>query len=189
MNLLADFAGGSFVCALGIMAALLERGSSGKGQVLALLSVHLLQVIDSNMVEGAAYVGSWLFTKNSPAQWGKPRGENLLDSGVHFYETYRTADDQFMSVGCIEPQFYRTFLDKLGIGEEDLPQYENFDNLKGKVAEIFQKKTRKEWCEVCGCRIIPFGNLSRCLMALMLVSPQFWASRTLQTFPTMQPGG
>ena len=92
VNLLADFAGGSFVCALGIMAALLERGSSGKGQVLSFFLVHLLQVIDSNMVEGAAYVGSWLFTKNSPAQWGKPRGENLLDSGVHFYETYLTSD-------------------------------------------------------------------------------------------------
>ena len=150
MNLLADFAGGSFVCALGIMAALLERGSSGKGQVL--LTLHLgnffLQVIDSNMVEGAAYVGSWLFTKNSPAQWGKPRGENLLDSGVHFYETYRTKDDRFMSVGCIEPQFYKTFLDKLGIEEEDLPQFDNFDKLKEKVAEIFKKKTRQEWCEV-----------------------------------------
>jgi crotonobetainyl-CoA:carnitine CoA-transferase CaiB-like acyl-CoA transferase len=34
INLLADFAGGSFVCALGIMAALLERTSSGKGQVV-----------------------------------------------------------------------------------------------------------------------------------------------------------
>ena len=150
MNLLADFAGGSFVCALGIMAALVERGSSGKGQVL--LTLHLgnffLQVIDSNMVEGAAYVGSWLFTKNSPAQWGKPRGENLLDSGVHFYETYRTKDDRFMSVGCIEPQFYKTFLDKLGIEEEDLPQFDHFDKLKEKVAEIFKKKTRQEWCEV-----------------------------------------
>ena len=148
MNLLADFAGGSFVCALGIMAALLERGSSGKGQVLSFFLVHLLQVIDSNMVEGAAYVGSWLFAKNSPAQWGKPRGENLLDSGVHFYETYRTKDDRFMSVGCIEPQFYKTFLDKLGIEEEDLPQFDNFDKLKEKVAEIFKKKTRQEWCEV-----------------------------------------
>ena len=150
MNLLADFAGGSFVCALGIMAALLERGSSGKGQVLPTLHLgnFFLQVIDSNMVEGAAYVGSWLFAKNSPAQWGKPRGENLLDSGVHFYETYRTKDDRFMSVGCIEPQFYKTFLDKLGIEEEDLPQFDNFDKLKEKVAEIFKKKTRQEWCEV-----------------------------------------
>ena len=111
-------------------------------------SVHFLQVIDSNMVEGAAYVSSWLFTKNSPAQWGKQRGENLLDSGVHFYETYRTLDDNFMSVGCIEPQFYATFLDKLGIKEEDLPQFANFDQLKEKVAEIFKRKTRKEWCAV-----------------------------------------
>merc|ERR1719391_1389033 len=53
-----------------------------------------------------------------------------------------------MSVGCIEPQFYRTFLEKLGIGEDHLPQYEDFDELKVKVAEIFQKKTRNEWCEV-----------------------------------------
>ena len=115
------------------------------------LGNFFLQVIDSNMVEGAAYVGSWLFAKNSPAQWGKPRGENLLDSGVHFYETYRTKDDRFMSVGCIEPQFYKTFLDKLGIEEEDLPQFDNFDKLKEKVAEIFKKKTRQEWCEVLSC--------------------------------------
>ena len=54
VNLLADFAGGSFTCALGILAALLERSQSGRGQV-----------IDSNMVEGAAYIGSWLFA-NSP---------------------------------------------------------------------------------------------------------------------------
>merc|ERR1712212_1254455 len=32
VNLLADFAGGSFVCAMGIMAALLERTKSGSGR-------------------------------------------------------------------------------------------------------------------------------------------------------------
>ena len=48
VNLLADFAGGSFVCAMGIMAALFERSKSGKGQVL-----------DSSMVEGAAYVSRY----------------------------------------------------------------------------------------------------------------------------------
>ena len=42
MNLLGDFAGGSFVCALGIMAALLERTSSGKGQVLVFVVGPLL---------------------------------------------------------------------------------------------------------------------------------------------------
>ena len=50
INLLADFAGGGMTCALGIVAALLERTQSGKGQV-----------IDASMVEGAAYVSSWVF--------------------------------------------------------------------------------------------------------------------------------
>ena len=50
VNLLADFAGGGLTCAMGIMAALFERSKSGKGQV-----------IDSSMVEGAAYVSSWIY--------------------------------------------------------------------------------------------------------------------------------
>jgi len=50
INLLADFAGGGLMCAMGIMAALFERSKSGKGQV-----------IDASMVEGAAYVGAWIY--------------------------------------------------------------------------------------------------------------------------------
>ena len=138
VNLLADFAGGSFICALGIMAALLERAKSGQGQV-----------IDSNMVEGAAYVGSWLFA-NSPIVWGEPRGHNILDSGAHFYETYRTLDGRYMSVGAIEPQFYQLLLDGLGVTEEELPQFDDFDQLKAKLAEIFAQKTRDEWTEIFG---------------------------------------
>ena len=138
VNLLADFAGGSFVCAMGIMAALLERSQSGRGQV-----------IDSNMVEGAAYVGAWLFA-NSPIVWGEPRGHNILDSGAHFYETYRTLDGRYMSVGAIEPQFYQLLLDGLGVTEEELPQFDDFDQLKVKLAEIVSKKTRDEWTEIFG---------------------------------------
>ena len=80
-----------------------------------------------------------------------PRGHNMLDSGVHFYETYRTSDDLYMSVGCIDPQFYETFLEKLGLSDDDLPQFDDFDELKAKVAEIFRKKTREEWCKVHNC--------------------------------------
>ena len=77
----------------------------------------------------------------------------MLDSGVHFYETYQTSDNLYMSVGCIEPQFYETFLEKLGLSDDDLPQFDDFDELKAKVAEIFRGKTREEWCKV-----IPFFN-------------------------------
>ena len=148
------------------MAALLERSQSGQGQV-----------IDSNMVEGAAYVGSWLFA-NSPIGrfsvdslgamspdihwdlreskenldpvWGEPRGHNILDSGSHFYETYRTLDGGYMSVGAIEPQFYQRLLEGLGVTDDELPQFEDFDKLKEKLADIFSKKTRAEWTEIFG---------------------------------------
>ena len=54
--------------------------------------------------------------------WGKPRGENVLDTGAHFYETYETKDGKYMAVGAIEPQFYAEMLSKLGLDYDELPQ-------------------------------------------------------------------
>jgi len=137
-NLLADFAGGSFTCALGILASLLERQVSGKGQI-----------VDSAMVEGAAYVGSWLHaSKAMPGLWDQQRGCNILDSGAHFYETYRTKDDKFLAVGAIEPQFYQTLLDKLNLVQDELPQFGDPDKLKLKLSKIFEQKTQEEWMKV-----------------------------------------
>jgi alpha-methylacyl-CoA racemase len=65
VNVLADFAGGGLMCAFGIVMALLERSKSGTGQV-----------VDASMVEGAAYVSSWLFRSQWLPIWGKARGEN-----------------------------------------------------------------------------------------------------------------
>ncbi|XP_008944114.1 PREDICTED: alpha-methylacyl-CoA racemase-like, partial [Merops nubicus] len=99
LNLLADFAGGGVMCAVGIVIALYERTRSGKGQV-----------IDASMVEGTAYLSSFLWKSENLGLWSRPRGENMLDSGAPFYETYRTSDGKFMAVGAIEPQFYDQFM-------------------------------------------------------------------------------
>ncbi|XP_023214655.1 alpha-methylacyl-CoA racemase-like [Centruroides sculpturatus] len=103
INLLADFAGGGMLCALGICLAIIERNSSGKGQV-----------IDANMVEGSSYLSSWIWKTQDPSSnlpiWGNPPGENLLDGGAPFYQTYRTKDGKFMAVGAVETQFYKEFL-------------------------------------------------------------------------------
>ncbi|GIX94505.1 alpha-methylacyl-CoA racemase [Caerostris extrusa] len=109
INLVGDFAGGGLVCALGICLALLERHHSGMGQV-----------IDANMVEGSAYVSSWLWASrgdNFPLPlWTKPRGENLLDGGAHFYQTYETKDGRYMAVGALESQFYSRFYGRFRAG-------------------------------------------------------------------------
>lgn len=99
VNIVADFGGGGLMCALGIVLALFERNSSGLGQV-----------VDNAMVNGAAYLGSWLYRSQKLPTWGKQRGENLLDTGTHFYEVYKTKDGKYMSVGALEPQFYAELL-------------------------------------------------------------------------------
>lgn len=101
INIIADFGGGGLMCALGIMLALYERTQSGLGQV-----------VDNSMVNGASYLSSWLYrSQRLPLIWGQPRGNNMLDSGAHFYEVYKTKDGKFMTVGAIEPQFYQDLID------------------------------------------------------------------------------
>ena len=87
VNLLGDFAAGGMLCVLGILLALQERLRSGKGQV-----------VDSAMVDGTAYLGSFIFNMMSAGVFDRPRGRNMLDSGAHFYEVYRTKDGRYMTV-------------------------------------------------------------------------------------------
>ncbi len=86
-NLLGDFAGGSLFCVLGILLALLERVRSDKGQI-----------VDASMVDGASYLSSFVFKMRQMGLWNQARGENMLDSGAPFYDTYETKDGKFMAV-------------------------------------------------------------------------------------------
>ena len=61
------------------------------------------KVIDCSMVEGSAYLSSWLWSSRSiPGLWEGPnRGTNLLDGGLPQYDTYETKDNKYMSVGAV----------------------------------------------------------------------------------------
>lgn len=140
INLIADFAGGGLMCAMGIVMALYERARSGQGQV-----------IDTSMVEGAAYVGSFLWTSQNAGYWYASRGGNLLDGGAPFYDTYKTSDGKFMAVGAIEPDFYSMLLKGLGLDADKLPDQMSFpdwNEMKTIFQDTFSKKTQAEWCKV-----------------------------------------
>ncbi|MBN3301097.1 AMACR racemase, partial [Amia calva] len=140
INLVADFAGGGLTCAMGIILALYERTRSGKGQV-----------IDSSMVEGAAYVGSFVWKSQNLGLWNRSRGQNLLDSGAPFYETYKTADGKYMAVGAIEPQFYDELIKGLGLDPSELPlqmSFSDWPELKRIFTKTFATKTRAQWCQI-----------------------------------------
>ena len=140
LNLVGDYGGGAMFLAFGIVCALLEARASGEGQV-----------VDAAMVDGAAVLMAPTWGFRSTGLFTEDRGENLLDSGAHFYDVYETADGEFMSVGAIEPQFYAELLRGIGLDGEDLPRQmdkASWSALKKRFAAILATKTRAEWCAI-----------------------------------------
>jgi alpha-methylacyl-CoA racemase len=140
INLVGDFAGGGMLCALGIALALVERGRSDKGQV-----------VDAAMVDGAAYLSTFVYKFRNAGFWRDERGTNLLDGGAPFYDTYRTRDGQYMSVGAIEPQFYAALLRGLGLDAASMPHQmdqSKWRETAARFTEVFASKTRAEWCAI-----------------------------------------
>jgi alpha-methylacyl-CoA racemase len=152
INLLADFGGGGELVVLGILAALVERGTSGRGQV-----------VDAAMVDGSAQLMSIFFGIDAMDGWGD-RGTNLLDGGAHFYNVYETADGQYVSIASYEPKFYANLLRLLEL--DDLDPAQQMDRaqwpaLKARFATIFRTRTRDQWVEffhgteVCFAPVLP----------------------------------
>jgi alpha-methylacyl-CoA racemase len=83
-----------------------------------------------------------------------PRGTNLLDSGAPFYDVYRCADGEYISLAPIEAKFQQVFRDRLaaaGVDASDLPAFDdraNWPRLRQRLAAIFESRTRAQWCEV-----------------------------------------
>ena len=139
LNLVADFGGGGMVLVAGICAALVERATSGRGQV-----------VDTAMVDGAALLMTPLFGAAATGFWNDERGTNLLDSGAPYYDCYECSDGGFMAVGAIEPQFYAALLDGLGLADAGLPDQndaEGWPRLRREFASVFSERTRDEWSE------------------------------------------
>jgi alpha-methylacyl-CoA racemase len=138
LNLTADFGGGGAYLAMGILAALLEAGRSGKGQV-----------IDAAMVDGAASQMTLIYGLHAGGLWQDRRGSNILDGAAPFYRAYRTSDDRYIIVCAIERRFFKALLELLGI--DDVALAEQYDQSKwakqiARLASVFARRTRDEWC-------------------------------------------
>jgi alpha-methylacyl-CoA racemase len=139
LSLIGDFGGGGLLLALGILAALMERASSGLGQV-----------VDAAMTEGAALLATPFFGYAQTGAWSSERGTNIVDSGAPFYDAYETADGRWLSVAAMEPRFYAALLELLGLTEESLPDQHDRDRwpeMKRRLAEVIRTRTRDEWCK------------------------------------------
>ena len=159
LNLVGDFGGGGMLLAFGIACALFEAQRSGRGQV-----------VDAAMVEGASLLTTMFWGLQAAQQWSDARGENMLDSGAPWYDTYETSDRQHVAIGAIEPKFYAELLDRLGLSHEELPEQRDrarWPALRARFAAAFTTKTRDEWCNVfdgsdaCFAPVLTFTEAAR----------------------------
>ncbi|PCJ24888.1 MAG: carnitine dehydratase [SAR86 cluster bacterium] len=140
LNLVGDFGGGAMYLLAGVLAALLERNSSGKGQV-----------IDAAMTDGTASLLSPFFGLMEMGMWTTDRHSNKLDGGAHFYGSYECSDGKYISIGSIEPKFYALLLSKCEISDEEFLAQQDQDSwpsLREKLIELFKTKTREHWCNL-----------------------------------------
>ncbi len=142
LNMVGDFGGGGMFLAYGVVCALLEAQRSGQGQV-----------VDTAMVDGAAVLMSMFWAFKSAGIFDENRrGTNLLDTGAHFYDVFECADGQYVSLGSIEPQFYAELLRLTGLtGDPEFAKQmdqSQWPHLKQRLRDVFEQKTRAEWCEI-----------------------------------------
>jgi alpha-methylacyl-CoA racemase len=157
LNLAGDFGGGSMFLLLGILSALWERQTSGKGQV-----------VDAAMIDGSSVLIQMMWAFRAQGVWSDERGTNMLDTGAPYYDTYETADGKYFAIGAIEPQFYAELLAKLGLDPETLPGQNDigrWEELRATFTEVFKTKDRDEWAAVfagsdaCATPVLAFGEV------------------------------
>lgn len=137
LNLIGDYGGGAMYLVMGLLAGIISARTTGKGQV-----------VDAAMTDGAASLTAMFWGMRAAGIWQDRRDANLLDGGAHFYDTYETADGQWVSIGSIEPQFYALLLQKTGITDPDFQAQmdrSKWPALKAKIAAVLKTKTRAEW--------------------------------------------
>jgi alpha-methylacyl-CoA racemase len=138
LNLVGDYGGGALYLAMGVLAALFERQRSGQGQV-----------VDAAMVDGAASLMGLFYGLQAAGAWGEPRGQNLLDGGAPFYDTYETADGRHIALAPLEPKFFAVLARALGLEERFvLRQYDRrlWPEMRAAIATAVKAQTRDAWC-------------------------------------------
>jgi alpha-methylacyl-CoA racemase len=174
LNLVADCGGGAMLLAMGVLAGVIAARSTGQGQV-----------VDAAMTDGAALLSAMMYGMKAGGRWSNQRGENLLDGGAHFYDTYACADGKFVAIGSIEPQFYATLREHCGIDDPLFDQQMDprlWPVLKLRLADVFKTRTRDEWCallegtDACFAPVLDWDE-----------APAHAHNATRETFGVVQP--
>jgi alpha-methylacyl-CoA racemase len=155
LNLVGDYGGGSVFAVLGVLAAIVERQTSGRGQV-----------IDAAIVDGASMLGHVVWAMRADGRWSDARGANVFDGSAPFYRTYECADGGYVAVGALESEFFAEMLAVLDIDPATLgPQRERagWPAMAAALSAAFRRHPRDYWTRV-------FAGTDACVTPVLTVS-------------------
>lgn len=146
-TIVGDIGGGAMYLVAGMLAGLLKAQRSGQGTV-----------VDAAIVDGSAHMMNLLMTARSAGLIKADRGTSTLD-GSPWSRCYACSDGRWLSVQCLEPQFYEVFLEKLGVNGDDAfdrhPDPVTWKALAERITSVIASKTLDEWtdtfknCDAC----------------------------------------
>lgn len=139
-SLVGDVGGGALYLAVGLLAGIMNARTTGTGQV-----------VDAAIVDGSAHMMGLLHGLQAAGLMPAQRGTGVLD-GPPWYNTYRCADGKYITVGPVEPRFYKLLREKLALGPED-PQHlsteaGNWPMWTQRFGELFAQRDQATWCEL-----------------------------------------
>tara|TARA_R110002049_G_scaffold117332_2_gene270494 strand:+ start:76234 stop:77349 length:1116 start_codon:yes stop_codon:yes gene_type:complete len=178
LNLVADYGGGTMFLLFGILSAVIERGISGKGQV-----------VDAAMVDGVPAMMGLIHGMLAQGRWTEARASNWLDGAAPFYRCYTCADQKFISVGALEPQFYAILLEKMGLPANYAASQNDSETWPTRCAEfatLFATRSRDDWAQIfdgsdaCVAPVLSFSEAAR--------HPHMAARRSLVAGDVLQSG-
>ena len=167
LNLVGDFAGGGLMLAFGVVSAMLCARRTGQGQV-----------VDAAMVDGVNTLMAVFHEMLSDGVFAETTGSSFLSGAAHYYDTYKTKDDRYISIAALEPQFYEALIQKLQLDREKFEPHRYrqgpvsaetrtaWQNLKSELEQLFKTRTRDEWCEelegtdVCFAPVLTLGEVA-----------------------------
>ncbi len=139
-TLVGDVGGGSLYLAIGLLAGILRARETGKGTV-----------VDAAIVDGSAHMMNLLYSLRAAGGLPDERGKSMLD-GAHFYGAYQCADEEWISVGPLEPKFYADLLTRLGLQDDKQFQTQHAQTdwaaLREKFIALFKAKARQHWIDL-----------------------------------------
>lgn len=138
LNLLGDYGGGALYLAMGVLAAVLNARTTGKGQV-----------VDSAICDGTVSLLALVHGLRHAGRWRDARQANTLDGAAPNYRCYRCADGRYVAVGAIEPAFRRALLAGLALDESQLGDMGDRALWPGqthRLAQAFATRSRDDWC-------------------------------------------